>query len=119
MSHDAVFSLEQALARVDHDGEMFQAMAELFVDQGVKDLADTRAALAAQDAAGLARAAHRLKGAIIQFCAPAVFEATKELEALGRAGDLAAATTACATLETELLRLLAALRQHVEKGLPS
>lgn len=116
MSHDMVFSLEQALARVDHDSEIFHTMAEIFVEQGVKDLADTRAALASQDAAGLARAAHRLKGAILQFCAPAVLEATRELEELGKAGNLEAAVAVCATLETELLRLLAALRQQLEKG---
>jgi len=119
MSQDTIFSLDEALARVDDDREIFQTMAELFVDQGPKDLAEAQAALAAQDAAALARSAHRLKGAILQFCAPAVFEATTELEALGKAGDLKAAVAVCAKLETELLRLLAALRQVIEKGLPS
>lgn len=117
MSSNMVFSLDGALARVDYDQEIFQAMAEIFVDQGPKDLADTRAALAARDAAALARSAHRLKGAILQFCAPAVFEATKELEELGKAGNLDSAAKVCAQLETELFRLVAALRGHLEKGL--
>lgn len=119
MSQDTVFSLDEALARVDHDRDIFQTMAELFVDQGPKDLAETQAALAAQDAAALARSAHRLKGAILHFCAPAALEATRELEELGKADNLTAAVEVCAKLETELLRLLAALRHMLEKGLPA
>jgi HPt (histidine-containing phosphotransfer) domain-containing protein len=113
---EAVFNLEEALARVDHDLEIFQTMAEIFVEQGMQDLAEAQAALAAQDAPALARAAHRLKGAILQFCAPTVFHATKELEDFGKAGNLGAAVAACATLERELRRLLTALRQELEKG---
>lgn len=119
MNSHTVFSLDEALARVDYDREIFQTMAEIFVDQGPKDLADTQAALAAHDAAALARSAHRLKGAVLQFCAPSVFEATKELEELGKVGNLESAVAVCAKLETELLRLLAALRDHLGKGLPS
>ena len=119
MNPDPIFSLDDALARVDHDTEIFQIMAEIFVEQGLKDLADAQAALAAQDAPALARSAHRLKGAILQFSAPTVFEATKQLEELGHAGNLESAVAVCATLEIELLRLLAALRQLLEKGLPS
>jgi HPt (histidine-containing phosphotransfer) domain-containing protein len=119
MSHDMIFSLDEALARVDHDRDIFHMMATLFVDQGPKDLAETRAALAAQDAAALARSAHRLKGAILQFCAPAAFEATKELEELGKTGDLKSAVEVCAKLETELFRLLTALRQLLNKGFPA
>ncbi len=119
MSSQTVFSLEEALARIDHDCEIFQTMAEIFVDQGPKDLAETQAALAAQDAAALARSAHRLKGAVLQFCAPSVFEATQELEELGKTGNLRSAVAVCARLETELLRLIAALREALDKGLPS
>jgi histidine phosphotransfer protein HptB len=106
----AVFSLDEALSRVDHDVEILHTMAAIFVDQGPKDLEHLQAALASGDAAAVARDAHRLKGALLQFCAPAVFEATKELEAWGQAGDLTSARAACARLETELPRLLAALR---------
>lgn len=119
MNAGAIFNLEDALARVDHDREIFCIMAKLFVDQGPKDLADTQAALAANDAAALARCAHRLKGALLQFCAPSVFEATRELEELGNAGNLERAVAVCATLESELFRLLSALRRQLEQRFPS
>ena len=117
MSHEAIFNLDEALARVDHDRDIFQTIAELFVEHGPKDLAETWAALAAQDATALARSAHRLKGAILQFAAPAALEAIKELEDLGRTGNLNAAVEVCAKMEAELLRLFTALRQVLDKGL--
>lgn len=114
-ARDAIFSLREALARLDDDVELFQTLAELFVEQGPKDLADTRAALSAQDAAALARAAHRIKGAVLQFCAPTVLDAARRLEELGRAGDLKEAAAACARLEEALLCLLDALRHHIRR----
>jgi HPt (histidine-containing phosphotransfer) domain-containing protein len=119
MSSESIFNLDDALARVDDDRELFQTMAEIFIEQVPKDLADTQAALDAQDAAALARCAHRLKGALLQFCASSAFEAARELEEIGQRGHLARAVAVCATLETELVRLLAALRELLEKGLPS
>jgi histidine phosphotransfer protein HptB len=116
MSQDTIFSLDEALARVDHDRDIFQMVAELFLEHGPKDLAEAQAALAAQDAAALARSAHRLKGAILQFCAPAALDATKQLEELGKAGDLKSAVEVCAKLEMELLRLVAGLRDVLDKG---
>src|SRR4051794_19114287 len=119
MNSESSFNLDDALARVDDDRDIFQTMAEMFVEQGPKDLADTQAALAAQDAAALARCAHRLKGALLQFCASSAFEAARELEEIGQHGHMERAVAVCATLETELVRLLAALRELLEKGLPS
>ncbi len=116
MQHDASFDREAALARVEHDQEIFQLMVEVFLVHGPADLAATQAALAAQDAVALSRAAHRLKGALLQFCAPAALAAATRLEALGAAGDLAAAGAVCATLATELQRLVAALRDGGPPG---
>lgn len=119
MSMECIFCLETALAGVDDDREIFQAMAELFLEQGLKDLADTQSALAAGDPQALARAAHRLTGALLQFCAPTVLATTKELEELGKRADLDGAVAVCARLETELRQLLAALREALGTGMGS
>jgi HPt (histidine-containing phosphotransfer) domain-containing protein len=119
MNQDTVFDLDEALARVDHDADIFQTMAELFVEQGPQDLAAAQAALAARDAAAVARSAHRLKGAVLQFCAPSVLELTKRLEELGKAGDLESASDVCDRLETDLVRLCEALRRFASKGASS
>ncbi|TKB65755.1 MAG: Hpt domain-containing protein [Nitrospira sp.] len=117
MSQDCVFSFDEALARVDDDRETFQMMMELFLEHGPKDLADTHSALDAGDALAVARSSHKLKGAILLFCAPAALHACKELEESAKAGNLAKGRQLYATLEQEVQRLLAALRLVYDKGI--
>ncbi len=117
MNHDSVFSLDEALSRVDHDRETFDMMVDLFIEHGPKDLAEAKTALGVHDAAGLARSSHRLKGAILQFCAPAALHACKTLEETAKAGNLQHAEARYVTLEQELLRLLNALCHERDKGL--
>ncbi|OQW33612.1 MAG: hypothetical protein A4E19_04305 [Nitrospira sp. SG-bin1] len=114
---DSVFSLPEALARVDDDRETFQVMIELFLEHGPKDLADARSALDAGNAPGVARSSHRLKGAILQFCAPAALQACKDLEESAKAESLTHGGQLYAALERELQRLLDALRQVQDKGM--
>jgi HPt (histidine-containing phosphotransfer) domain-containing protein len=117
MTQDPVFDMDEALARVDHDRETFDMMLDLFVEHGPKDLAEAKAALDVQNSVGVARSSHRLKGAVLQFCAPAALDACKALEDTAKAGNLAQAEALYATLERELLRLLNALRLERDKGL--
>ncbi|MGQ0557311.1 MAG: Hpt domain-containing protein [Nitrospiraceae bacterium] len=117
MSQDRVFSFHEALARVDDDRETFQMMIELFMEHGPKDLADARLALDAGNAPGVARSSHKLKGAILEFCAPVALHACKELEESAKAGNLADGGQLYATLEQEVQRLLDALRQVDDKGM--
>lgn len=117
MSDDRIFNLDKALARIDQDTELFQEMAELFLEHGPKDLAEIKTALAACDAAAVGRFAHRLKGALLQFCAPATMDAATGMEKAGKAGDVETAASLYGELEDELSRLLDALRRVMDKGL--
>lgn len=113
MSHEPVFNLSEALTRVEEDEDLFQTLAELFIEQAPLDMAATKAALDAGDAKALGRAAHRMKGAILQFAAPRLFEITKELESLGNAGTMDRAAATCAAVDQELQKLIEALRAYV------
>lgn len=115
MTTDISFNLDDALARVDQDQDLFVTLAELFIEQAPQDMAATQAALDAGDAAALARAAHRMKGAVLQFAAPGLFEATSRLESLGKAGTLDCAAAVCAQVDEKLQQLVAALRAYIEK----
>lgn len=117
MNKNPVFSLDEALARIDDDRETFQMMVELFMEHGPKDLAETRAALDAGNAAGVARSSHRLKGAILQFSAPAALQACKELEESAKVGNLAHGGRLYTMLEQEVQLLLTALHQVRAKGM--
>jgi HPt (histidine-containing phosphotransfer) domain-containing protein len=117
MSDDTVFRMDEALARVDHDRETFRMMIGLFMEHGPKDLADAQTALDAGNAVGVARSSHKLKGAILQFCAPAALQACKELEESAKAGNLTDGGQLYALLEREFDRLLAALREVRDEGI--
>ena len=117
MSPEPVFNMEEALERVDQDRETFQMMAEIFQEQGPKDIREAQVALTAGDMAALARSSHRLKGAILQFCAPAALAACKELEEVAKAGNQGRAAEIYPVLERELTSLLAALQDVLDKGM--
>jgi len=116
MSGEDVFNLAEALTHVDEDTDLFRTLIELFLEQAPVDMAATQAAVDAGDAEALARAAHRMKGAIMQFSAVRAYEATKELESLGRAGTLDHAATVSAKVDQELQELIAALRAYIANG---
>lgn len=88
MDKTAVLDLPEALNRVDGGQELFLTLAELFLQESPKEAAAIRATLQRQDCAGLVVAAHKLKGSVIQMCAPRLFECAKRLEELGRQGSL-------------------------------
>jgi HPt (histidine-containing phosphotransfer) domain-containing protein len=112
-----VFHLDEALSRIDHDLDIFYTIVELFVELGPKDFLVLKAAVEAGNPDAVAHSAHRLKGAVMQFCAPATIEAARTLEGLGKAGDLTGAGVVCAQLETELARLVDALQRTLDKRL--
>src|SRR5207302_1819657 len=97
------------LERAGGDAALQQRIARLFVEHAPAARARLREALARRDAGAVATSAHWLKGAVLNFPAPAAAEAAARVEMLGRAGDLESADIACVTLDVELDRLTAAL----------
>jgi len=114
MDEPPIFDLLGTLARLEQDWELFRSLVAVFNEQGPKDLTAIHAAVVAGDAEALVQAAHRLKGAVLQFEAPTILAATRALEEAGRTRRLAGAMTAAACLERDLHRLLRALQQTCE-----
>jgi HPt (histidine-containing phosphotransfer) domain-containing protein len=98
---------------------LFLTLARLFMQESPKEAAAARAALGRQDRAGLAAAAHKLKGSVMEMCAPRLFESAKRLEELGRQGEFAEASPVCADVETRLAEVHVALRDLIAGGFPS
>ena len=119
MDKTAVLDLSEALNRADGDQDFFVTLATLFLQESPKDAAAARAALERQDRAGLAAAAHKLKGSVMEMCAPRLFECTKRLEELGQEGKFAEASSVCAEVETRLAEVHVALRDVISGGFPS
>jgi HPt (histidine-containing phosphotransfer) domain-containing protein len=114
MDSPSIFNYELALDRLDGDQELFADLVKLFLGESPKEFAAIAAAMSRQDAAVLASAAHKLKGSVTQFCADRLLDNVKNLEKLGRAGDLAAASSVCAAVEVQLCELQNALRTVID-----
>jgi len=119
MDRTMALNLSEALNRVDGDQDLFLTLAQMFLDESPKEVVAARAALERQDGAGLAAAAHKLKGSVMELCAPRLFESSKRLEELARLGKFSDASSVCADVETHLAEVHAALRKLIAGGLPS
>lgn len=96
------FDYRTALDRVGGDAELLKELAQLFLEESARMLAELRAASQRADVKTIERTAHGLKGAVANFGACAATEAALRLEQLGREGNLAEVESALATLEAEL-----------------
>ncbi len=119
MDKTLVLDLPEALNRADGDQDFVLTLAELFLQESRKGADAIRAALGRQDGAGLAAAAHKLKGSSMELCLPRLFESVKRLEELARRGELGEASSACADVEACLGEAHAALRDLIAGGFPS
>jgi protein-histidine pros-kinase len=89
--------------------QLLAEILDLFRTQRGQLQGELRDALERRDAGRLTRAAHTLKGTLGSLGATTAYGAARRLEALARAGDLAAAADAHAALAAELDRLETAL----------
>jgi HPt (histidine-containing phosphotransfer) domain-containing protein len=94
---------------VGGDAQLFAELADLFVQDAPRRLADIREALRRRDAPALERAAHALKGSAANFGAKDTVAAAATLESLGRGGDIEGGEAVYADLERAMSRLLDAL----------
>jgi CheY-like chemotaxis protein/signal transduction histidine kinase len=106
---DSVFDLTAALARVGGDKELLNEMAELFLAEYPRYLAELKDALIHGEAETLTQVAHALKGSVGNFAASRAFAIAQILENRSRQGDLSQASAALAELEEELSQLQSAL----------
>jgi PAS domain S-box-containing protein len=107
---------EALLERTGQDAELVREIVDLFLEDSMGLLDRIRKAVAEDDSAELERAAHALKGSVLNFEARTVADLALGLESIGRAGDLTQAGKMAAELErqievlkTELNRLVASL----------
>jgi CheY-like chemotaxis protein len=111
---EPAFDRAAILDRVGGDIELLREIAGLFLNEAPVLLDGIRRALSAQDAPALERAAHSLKGSVGTFGARAAQAAAGELEARGRAGNLAGAEAIFARLAREVARFERALAALTE-----
>ncbi|MBI5855156.1 MAG: response regulator [Nitrospirae bacterium] len=109
------FDYESALGRVEGDRALLVDMLNLYLDSSVKLTALIQETLRSQDARGLERAAHTVKGAVGTLSAQKAFDAAVRLEECARASDFRQAGEAWSALEQELQRLCSAIHPLVRQ----
>jgi PAS domain S-box-containing protein len=102
--------------RVAGDADLLREIIELFLADCPERLLEFREALTRQDCPALARAAHRLKGALGNISANRALAAVRRVETSAQAGDIRTAAEALARLEDELACLIPLLTVCVEDG---
>ena len=85
-------ALSQLLEVIGGDREAFKDLVQSFLDEGPELVNRLQRAVAANEADALRRAAHTLKGSAADFGAVTLTRLCREIEALGRAGEVAAAS---------------------------
>ena len=100
------------LLRFDGDEQLLRAVANVFLSDSPRLVAQVREAIANRDAGALERAAHAVRGSVGNFGAPHAVEAARRLEAMARDHDLSQAPAAGATLEAEIASLVRVLSNH-------
>src|SRR5258708_33578085 len=92
----------EALSRVGGDGELLHEIAQLFLEDYPRSLAELREAAGRGDARIVERAAHGLKGAAANFGARSVVDAALAIEKMGHQQDLSGFSAALGALEQTL-----------------
>ena len=98
-----------ATKRLGSSPEVLSEFAELVKAQAPSLVADLHRAIETRDIKLLRRSAHTLKGSVSYFGAEPLAQAAQALEILGRTESFDNATELLATLEQELIGVLAAL----------
>ena len=108
------FDPQLAARRLGGDASLVRELLDLFLADCPRMTSEIQEAIEAQDADGLRRAAHALKGSVANFAVPRPVEAARRLEKMGHDGDLTEARRAF----RELTEALEVFRREALKGTP-
>jgi HPt (histidine-containing phosphotransfer) domain-containing protein len=111
----ASWDCEAALQSVDGDRELLVEMAELFLQDSGKLLAEIGQAIQAGDATALHHSAHTLKGSVANFAAADARETALQLEIMGRSGNLTGAPARYSALMAVMQRVDADLSEFARR----
>jgi len=102
---------ELAMSRVGGDAELLKELAQLFLEEYPRLMAELRQAYEQGDAKQVERSAHGLKGSVANFGAKRAVDAAWQIEQLGRGGRLDPVAEALHSLDLLLLALHGELAQ--------
>ncbi len=115
----SVMDISSALKRLGNDRDLFHEIVQIYLEDAPGLLDSARRALTAEDASGLRRAAHSLKGLTATLGAENAVSAALHVEQLAAAGDLSSSGEPLEQLTCRLAELNETLLTYRERmGLP-
>ena len=113
-----LFDFDAAMVRLDGNRELFVELIRFFDEDAPELIERIRTGLGTQDAVGVERAAHTLKGLAANFGARQAVEAAETLEIAARGGSLDDARDALPRLEDQFDQLRRALLDFSSQVFP-
>ena len=101
---------EELAERLDHDMNLFRELVDLFVNDSTKLLEKIKETIINNDAPGLQKAAHTLKGSVSNFSAHRAYDMALQLENLGKNSNLSGSTEIFQNLDNEIVQVKEAMR---------
>jgi HPt (histidine-containing phosphotransfer) domain-containing protein len=96
---------------MDGDRELFEEVANLFLEDASDKIAKLREGVVRGDACAVKKTAHTLKASVDHFGAKRAFDAVHRLEIIGKNGTWTQAETAQLELEREFKALETAMKR--------
>lgn len=106
------------LATVEQDLVLLRELVEIFLAESPGLLAQVRSGVEGKNAESVERAAHTLKGAMLNFGAHRACEVARQLETRGRDARLDDAAPLVSRLDSEVTQVCHALSDYLRKEIP-
>jgi two-component system, sensor histidine kinase and response regulator len=111
---NGVFDWQAARHRTELPEAALRELANLFLTEAPRLLAESRSALEKEDREALYRAAHSLRGSASLFVATTAADLAAHLESIARQGDLKEADAKLSEMQREFQQLCDALSVHLQ-----
>jgi signal transduction histidine kinase/CheY-like chemotaxis protein len=105
-----VWDASETREKLGGDEQLFQDVMRIFLEESERHLAKLRRAIAEGQAEVIEKAAHSLKGELGYMGAPQVVQKARNLEEMGRRGDVDQAVSLFVALESDLSVLVSGVR---------
>lgn len=102
---------EQAIEQLGGDRVLLAELIHIFLDDAPRLIAELRAGILAKDVQAIERAAHALKGSVVNFAAQPVRDLAYDIEMKGRSKNLDGIADSFERLEAEYGELENAMRR--------
>ena len=112
MDSSKTLNIDEALARLQGNQELYRSMAEFFIEDHSGLMAQIKTGMQNQDPEGIAQAAHALKGMSASVGGEMVVTISNEVEGLAKTGRSTDITPLLPKLESEIAKLLRELSHH-------